>query len=1252
MAAQGEASPESPLRRVLVGSVGDCVHSLGVESFAEWLQDQDLGYMPVKLGPAVPVHDIVNKVREARPEVVGISIRLGDLHVDRLVGEFIDECRRHGLHPKESGIRYCFGGLRPAANLVRAMTGLPVLPDKFSPEDERHYDLDEVAAQYAGREGYQGFFDLIADDYITMEELQRFARRRATAGHHDVAWADDLKPRIAQVRELENRPILRAHLGIAAETVEPTIKDVEMVAEAGALEIVSLGPDQPSQAHLAKFIRGEEDPSRYLCGQGGVPIRAREDLERLKEATRRGNHPTIRIYSGTDELLELARLFEDTLHMPFPAVPVFFYNQLDGRGPIAIREGFDEHFDVIRWWAARQKPLEINDPHQWQLRNSSDDMYVADHVLAAVIALKLGIKDYIMQLMFDLPPGISPLNDLAKMKAAAELIEPLARHFDYNVIKETRGGLSSFPPNLDMAKGHLAVSTYWQLFMQPDIVHVVSFPEAHHEAKGADVIESCDIVRQVIRDFKAGEQPDVFHDPRLVARKEELKRGAMYNILHLALLGGYEGRVPIRGFRKWAVPPEVADRRHDPEARKKNLETMILDLIDEANYPARTCGLVSGDTLDLALQVGLFQAPKLTVVDKRYELVGKCRTRIIDGACRAQEFCGRPVRDEMHRVDLVRRRAPWFFDKSVSTADDRSFISELPEEIDQGTVDGYRRRLGVGGDLGGNKVLVVDFGSTFTKLGFFDTDDDDRFELHYVPTTPDDLRQGLADGLGVLSECRRRGDWEPLAAAMSRFDIKLPCSSAKGGLKVVTAALVAEESGEALNIAALTAGAKLLASYAGPLSDDDARRIYTEDRPEIIMLAGGVDGGGDTATQAHNARVLARHAHLADYARYGIPVIYSGNQDVAQEVAAVLAESGIDVRVTPNVMPEVNTYNIEAVNEVLRELFQTVIIRGKGFDVVEEYMSARFIPTPRAAFLGINLLARGYGSEAGLGNLMALDIGGCTTDFYVNVGANPLYTYTGDDQRRRVKRTILKTPNAPLAYRRVEGKFGLSYNAENLTELERFSRGDMGRELDRGFNALFPRHRPGRDEFSGFVSGVAGARHIDLGAYLQWLSRHPRHLPRTVAETWVTSFLASEIVRLATRNNVGSVRETDTYFLQHGVNLYNMDCTSLLIGGTIYHKCRDGGAEHLRDLKWIARGALYDPADEAVLRPRGPVLMDADYLVSTVGGLYGRIDPERALRLMKRHLRRLVDGPGELTDDELLRPTPRGRALRRAASQP
>jgi uncharacterized protein (TIGR01319 family) len=648
-------------------------------------------------------------------------------------------------------------------------------------------------------------------------------------------------------------------------------------------------------------------------------------------------------------------------------------------------------------------------------------MQVVDHVLCAVIALKKDIKHYVMQMMFELPPEISALDDLAKMKAAYELAEPLTRHFDFNIIKQTRSGLPSFPPNLNEAKGHLAFGIYTQLYMEPDILHVVTHSEAHHEASAEDIIESCEIVKQVCWDFAKGHVPQIWDEPVVKARISELKETAMYNVFHGALLGGYDGPITIDNWCEWTKDPN-----EDPE---RNYETMLLSLIDEANYPTGT--------------------PHITVVDRRYEMAGACRTKVVNGMARVDEWNGTQIYSEHERVDLVRQRYPWYFYKDVTRADEDTFIAEDAEveEVNEETVAEFRKEIGVTG-LADEKVLVVDFGSTYTKIGIFDTKEE-TFELSYKPTTAEDIRIGLANGLGVLEVCQERGDWKPLAAKMNEFAVRLPCSSAKGGLKVATVALVKEESGFAAELAALTAGAKLVGSYEGRLSTKQARAIYEKDQPEIILLAGGTDNGGDTETQLHNARLLAAGARYATYSDYGVPVIYAGNQDIRERIDNIFCNKNIDIRATSNVMPEINEFRIEVVNEAIRNLFQTVIIRGKGFDVVEEYMDAPFIPTPRAAFRGINLLANGYKNEEGLGNILALDIGGATTDFYSNVDDNPLYQFPGDDPQRKVKRTILKTPNVPLVYRRVEGKYGLSHNAENLKELNRYQDGTMAREMGR-----------------------------------------------------------------------------------------------------------------------------------------------------------------------------------------------------------
>ena len=117
--------------------------------------------------------------------------------------------------------------------------------------------------------------------------------------------------------------------------------------------------------------------------------------------------------------------------------------------------------------------------------------------------------------------------------------------------------------------------------------------------------------------------------------------------------------------------------------------------------------------------------------------------------------------------------------------------------------------------------------------------------------------------------------------------------------------------------------------------------------------------------------------------------------------------------------------------------------------------------------------------------------------------------------------------------------------------------------------------------------------------------------------------MTNEVMRITTKNNVGFVRETDVYFLQYGVNFFSQPTNILMVGGTIYGKAREGTKEQMEDLELIANGILFNKDEYTVLRPSGQVLLDAHYVLSTVGGLYGRVDPERALRMLKKYLRPL-----------------------------
>jgi hypothetical protein len=177
----------------------------------------------------------------------------------------------------------------------------------------------------------------------------------------------------------------------------------------------------------------------------------------------------------------------------------------------------------------------------------------------------------------------------------------------------------------------------------------------------------------------------------------------------------------------------------------------------------------------------------------------------------------------------------------------------------------------------------------------------------------------------------------------------------------------------------------------------------------------------------------------------------------------------------------------------------------------------------------------------------------------------------------------------------------------------------MRRDLETYLLSEYPDLRPGDDSFGGFMQRLNGRLAFDLDRYLSWLTANPHQLPTSEEENAVRSYLAKEIMAATTGRNLGYVDETDTYFLQYGVNFLNQPCTTLLIGGAIYHKCQEAG-DFGRDLRMIAAGTQYNELESWILRPHGPVLLDAAYMVSIVGGLYGRIDPERALRMIKRTL--------------------------------
>lgn len=456
-------------------------------------------------------------------------------------------------------------------------------------------------------------------------------------------------------------------------------------------------------------------------------------------------------------------------------------------------------------------------------------------------------------------------------------------------------------------------------------------------------------------------------------------------------------------------------------------------------------------------------------------------------------------------------------------------------------------------------ALLIDFGSTFTKVLAVDLEAGEIAGSGQSCTTVEqDITTGLRQALGQL----------PPPLQRASYACKLASSSAAGGLGMVTVGLIPELSAEAARRAALGAGAKVLRVYAHRLSARELAEIEGIG-PDILLLTGGTDGG--------NGEVIVENARRVAASAVACPVIIAGNKAAADEVQAILSAAGKITLLAENVLPEVNVLNVEPARAMIRKVFIERIVEAKGLKRAEDFLEGILMPTPTAVLKAAELLSRGTGSEAGLGDLVIVDIGGATTDVHS--------TGPGDPVQAGVVRKGLPEP---LAKRTVEGDLGIRYNARSILKI-------CGQERILRYTS-FP--------------------HPDLPAHLEKLSSSVGSLPSTAGEEDLDLALAACAARAAMERHAGTIETLwgpqGQYFLQYGKDLT-----------PVGHLIGTGGIfVHHRQPGKILEQTLFSPEEPFSLRPKSPALYtDARYCLYAVGLLAERF-PDPAFRLARKHLKK------------------------------
>ncbi len=536
------------MKTVVAGALGECVHVAGVSNFLRLAESA--GWRTVFLGPAVPIETFLEVARREKADLVGISYRLTPETGERLLAEFAEAAA--DLHGQ--GVRFAFGGTPPVSHKAEAL---------------------------------EGFFDQIFDGSQSQDEILAYLRGENLASPDESSYPQST---IERIKWKQPYPLLRHHFGLP--TIQASVDGIRQIAEAKALDVISLGIDQDAQAN---FFHPHRQTPR-ATGAGGVPVRSAEDYRRLYQASRTGNYPLMRTYSGTDDFIQLAEMYVETINISWCAIPLFWFNQMDGRGPLSLEESIREHQRVMAWYGSRGIPVELNEPHHWGMRDAPDVIFVTSAYLSAYNAKSFGVNNYIAQMMFNSPPHLSDAMDLAKMLALLKMTAPLEDQ-NFSIWRQTRTGLLSYPLEDNAARAHLATSIYLQMALQPHIVHIVGHTEADHAATASDVIEASQAARRSIENALAG-QPDMSADPKIQARVKHLIEQAQFTLQAIKNIAG----------------ETTADPLTDPT------------------------------TLTQAVKLGIMDAPQLK---NSAFAPGKITTRVVNGACEAVDKDGEPVSEQV-----------------------------------------------------------------------------------------------------------------------------------------------------------------------------------------------------------------------------------------------------------------------------------------------------------------------------------------------------------------------------------------------------------------------------------------------------------------------------------------------------------------------------------------------------------------------------------------------------------------------------
>ncbi|HMU93487.1 MAG TPA: glutamate mutase L [Anaerolineales bacterium] len=288
--------------------------------------------------------------------------------------------------------------------------------------------------------------------------------------------------------------------------------------------------------------------------------------------------------------------------------------------------------------------------------------------------------------------------------------------------------------------------------------------------------------------------------------------------------------------------------------------------------------------------------------------------------------------------------------------------------------------------IDGNSILAIDVGAANTRAVFFDVVEGEyRFVASGVaPSTAEapykDVSEGVRNAIQNLQSVLGRSLLDgsrnlitPSQPNGSGVDALVATLSAGPTIKTVLVGLLKDVSLESARRLAESTYMRIVET----LNISDRRKpdqqidAVLRARPDLIVIAGGTDGGASRSIQKLLEPIGLASFTMPEEKRPA--VLYAGNEKIEAEIKTLIGSLATSLHFSPNVRPSLDTEDLEPAQRELARM--TINIRKRqirGVDLLDMWSGGHLLPTAYATGRMVRFLSKVYSSQKGI---LSVDLG-------------------------------------------------------------------------------------------------------------------------------------------------------------------------------------------------------------------------------------------------------------------------------------